>query len=77
MMLVGWLLFGALLALLGALIVGIQLVFRGFTDVQKELHEVRKQFDTVIRLQNALRRDRNAPEVSVRYPTPTEDRTLQ
>jgi hypothetical protein len=73
---IGWLLFGALLALLGALIIGFQLVLRGFADVQKELREVRTQFDTVIRLQNALQSDRRAFELNARYGA-DQDRTLQ
>lgn len=56
MVLIGWLLLGVLLALLGALIIAIQVVQRGFADLQKELREVRRQFDTTIRLQGRSQR---------------------
>ena len=73
---ISWLLFGVLLALLATLIIGIQVVLRGFTDVQKELRELRTQFDTVIQLQNARRSHRDAFEIGARY-TATDDHTLQ
>jgi hypothetical protein len=73
---IGWLLLGAVLLLLGVVIIGFQFVLRGFTDVHKELRALRTQFDTVIRLQSTRHGDRNAFQMSTSY-TASDDRTLQ